>query len=473
MPSPCRSPFVVYRSGEHNYKHASKGRVIRSTAPCGRCDPCVAMRKQEWSGRLIAEALTSAAVAFVTLTYKEEPKEFRYADIQTFLKRFRAKMEYRHGASVRFLCVGERGDRFKRIHWHLLLFFDKPVQIGPWGRETHPGQLWEHWEHGWSTVYDIDPADATGVARYCIKYAIKGHRRHGLPRARMSLKPGIGVPYLVARAREWARAGLTPQGTYVLPGVVWMRGRKEGQHQQFRLSGCCRAEVIEAWRKEWRLTKGDTLPEASPWLLKYDPEAIFRRRATEPFNWRPLQTGRLTVGERGRAVDYTVHSRVIISPQGWAATVAVRDDGKASVFVGTDTVLWSTGFPVKESFSEVLDLPPRETIRLDAWMRSIRPFDYRSRVDEKKETVAEKRKRWREAVRQHVIASIERQRARWGVSPTAHGIYNTAYDPAADNGRTIATSPDEYDPETGEVYASPGYKENRSLNSYGCYGCDE
>lgn len=474
MPSPCASPFLIYRSGEHTYKDAARGRVVRSTAPCGRCDPCVAMRKQEWTGRLIAEGLASASVAFVTLTYKEKPERFDYGDVQAMLKRLRMALWRKHQCKVRFLAVGERGDAFKRIHWHLLLFLDKPIQLGPWGKETHPGQLWEHWEHGWTTISNVDAGLMAVKARYCIKYAIKGHGRGDLPRARMSLKPGLGVPYLVGQARQWARRGIVPQGWYHLPGAIWERGTKKGQHQKFRLSGCCRAEVIEAWRNEWALTYPGRDVPVNKWLMKYDDEAIWERDPRQRISYIPGRLPTIYVSEL-RAEKKMSEGRYLVFPDGRSCYVAVRSDGAAAVFQHGNEVFWHAGWPVYDTFTEVLDLAPREAIRLDAWMRKLRGPQYRSPYAIEAETVQQKRERWKAAAREWTIQTIREQRKRHGVSRTAHGIYSTRYDPYAP-GQGFITDPGEgciYDPLTGEVVNKDGSNPAfRSLADYGCYGCD-
>lgn len=476
MTSWCQSPFLIYRSAEHTYKDAAKGRVIRSAAPCGRCDPCVAVRKQDWTGRLIAEGLSSKAVAFVTLTYKEKPDGFPYEHVQKMLKLLRMELWRKHKCGLRFFCAGERGDLKGRPHWHLLLFLDRPVSLGPWGIETHPGKKWKHWRHGWTTISNVDPELLAVKSRYLIKYAIKGHGRSDLPQARMSLKPGLGVPYLKAWARDCARKGVIPNGVYTLPGLKWERGFKAGRHVEFRLAACCRREVIEAWRSEWMLWRNEE-PPATDWLLQYDDEAIWRRKLKTPVTYAPMREATICVAHKDAEAPVKIIARTIIVPGKWAAEIRIRaENGECRIFQQDDGATWFDGIPVENSVSEVLDIASGDVIRLDSWLRNIRGPEYRSPYVQNEETVAEKRKRWKIAVREYTKNQEIRLRAKHGTSRTAHSIYRKSYDPFADNGRSIgceASTNEEFDPFTGEIFAPGENPANWSLADFGCYGCDE
>lgn len=127
--------------------------------PCERCRFCFARRKRDRSGRGAAQAAISAEVVVVTATYRpgepgahvfitsDRSKMLRaIRDRQTKLARKRlglSKRDVRKGgilareavkaetARIVFLGCGEPGSRRGRIHWHILLFFDKPSEIAP------------------------------------------------------------------------------------------------------------------------------------------------------------------------------------------------------------------------------------------------------------------------------------------------------------------------------------------------------
>lgn len=140
------------------------------------------------------ESLGNALV--VALTYNEESEHsrrsaqvFDYKDVQDFLKNLRRQVQYHLGrtGAVSFVACGERGDRFDRCHWHLVLFAQVDlIPLGkwfaPWGQVfgardivSPPGiadpwrRSWSLWPHGFVTVQEPD----YGGFRYAMSYALK------------------------------------------------------------------------------------------------------------------------------------------------------------------------------------------------------------------------------------------------------------------------------------------------------------
>lgn len=99
--------------------------------PCGHCPNCRRSKSGEWSLRISLESLSWNDLAFVTLTYDNEncPKDYSLvpSHLTNFVKRLRSHIE-RRGVSgkIRYYGVGEYGDRFKRPHYHLIIFGLKP-----------------------------------------------------------------------------------------------------------------------------------------------------------------------------------------------------------------------------------------------------------------------------------------------------------------------------------------------------------
>lgn len=376
----------------------------------------------------MAEGFSSASVAFVTLTYKETPTSFVYDDVQTMLKQLRMALWRKHRCVVRFYCAGERGDLFGRIHWHLLLFLSKPVSLGPWGKETHPGQLWKYWPHGWTTISNVDHATLPLKARYVMKYAIKGHGRQDLPRARMSLKPGIGVPYLTQCAQEWAAKGIVPNGSYHLPGIKWDRGYKAGRHVAFRIAGCARKAVADAWRLAWVIRYPGRAVPSSEWLdaqFRNDEDFVFEPRGRQKMTWELTRPRTLVVGEVKAGADgfgRVRHARTLVG-SGWSVDLVVTPEGFAYVDAG------KARWPLVDSVSEVLDLPGNLVITLDRWIRRSRGPQWMGLPDHAKqaEEIEKQREQTREFFRQHTAATVEKLRKRHGVAPTASGVYNSRY----------------------------------------------
>lgn len=215
---------------------------------CGQCPSCLAGRKNDWTGRLIAEALRAQSVYFLTLTYKDEPTEFVYADVQRMLYHLRTDLKRHHGGkTVRFFCVGERGNKKGRIHWHMLLFFDQPHSL----RRMKPGEIWKYWPHGWTSIDAVPRHDTAQRIRYCAKYAVKKLGDNRACRARFSLKPAIGSAYVFDHAKDVADAGLPFLGWYRIPGITWSRGNKKGELIKFRLRGSCARQACKAYHYQW------------------------------------------------------------------------------------------------------------------------------------------------------------------------------------------------------------------------------
>lgn len=115
--------------------------VNGETFACGKCFPCKVGRISDWSTRLHFEELNSLSSNFVTLTYSNENLKFpgkkaharnfatlHTRDVQLFFKRLRKadsktrSAEMRRAYPIKYICAGEYGTRYKRPHYHLLVF---------------------------------------------------------------------------------------------------------------------------------------------------------------------------------------------------------------------------------------------------------------------------------------------------------------------------------------------------------------
>lgn len=133
MSTRCTTPFGV--------KDKKTGQTI--PVPCGKCPDCRARRASGWSFRLMQEAKHSISAHFITLTYDTKHIPITRAtyptldkrDVQLFFKRLRKAHEKdTRGAcslddlplpvlpKIRYYAVGEYGGRFKRPHYHVILF---------------------------------------------------------------------------------------------------------------------------------------------------------------------------------------------------------------------------------------------------------------------------------------------------------------------------------------------------------------
>lgn len=271
----CTDPIPLhYLRGQPPLNSPIYGRRMRDKVSCGKCKACRANRKMDWSGRLYAEALFSSEVVFSTFTYKEEPERFRYSDIQTMLRKMRDDARYFQKNNIRFFCVGEKGTLHNRKHWHMLMFFSQPSGLIRWGRETHPGQLWEHWPHGWADIQPLAGGEWLHKIRYTAKYCLKDNSTDERYPCKSSLKPGIGDAFFRDLADRMAKAGVAPNGKYQHDGIRWERGRKKGELVDFSMTHATRYNFIDYYRAAWEKYHPEKDVPMTEWMQAFDDEAI-------------------------------------------------------------------------------------------------------------------------------------------------------------------------------------------------------
>lgn len=92
---------------------------------CRKCLPCRLNIAREKAIRAVHEASMHDNNIFLTLTYDEEHLEsprLIYSHWQTFIKDLRDKLGYEPENRITTIVTGEYGDKFKRPHWHAIIF---------------------------------------------------------------------------------------------------------------------------------------------------------------------------------------------------------------------------------------------------------------------------------------------------------------------------------------------------------------
>lgn len=214
----CYRPLDCWQRDDGSITFKERGGDLKRAlrVPCGRCIGCRLDRAQSWAVRCMHEAHVHGwCNSFVTLTYKPEecPSSLRYEDFRGFMKRLR-KVK----GPTRFFMCGEYGEQLSRPHYHALLF-------GCWFHDRYPwkenlyrsGELEALWPLGFSSVGDVTFDSAGYVARYVTEKVVgdgaEAHYRRVDPATgecvdlepefcRMSLKPGIGAPWLARYHRD-------------------------------------------------------------------------------------------------------------------------------------------------------------------------------------------------------------------------------------------------------------------------------
>jgi hypothetical protein len=214
------------------------------TFACRECDDCISARINDWADRAMAEKATSKETLVLTLTYRnqedgtepEGAKAFNYKHVQDFLKRVRDAYKQKYGKTgeIRYIVAGERGSQRDRVHWHMILFADRPIsQLGdirhpitrkilnamPFGKKKR--FIWRFWKHGHCNAFEPEMSGMRYVLKYCVKDQFnivksqgKGRETkaetHGASMFRMSKKPPIGQRYLERQIADWRERGVVP-----------------------------------------------------------------------------------------------------------------------------------------------------------------------------------------------------------------------------------------------------------------------
>lgn len=193
----------------------------------------------------------------VALSYNDETEHsrrssrmFDYGDVQLFMANLRRQVEYHmeRKSVVSFIAAGEKGDRYGRCHWHLILFSEVDLLTlgrwsAPWGPVSDRSDIitpigskgrnraWSLWDHGFVVVQEPD----YGGMRYAMAYALKDqfNVRNAMGTAReassevfgtgylgMSKRPPIGARYIDAVIEECRARGIVPPTRRLtVPGV--------------------------------------------------------------------------------------------------------------------------------------------------------------------------------------------------------------------------------------------------------------
>jgi len=233
---PCYKPVTVWQptgGGPIVFKEPKARDGWRYfDIPCGKCIGCRIRKREEWAVRIYCESKVSSPNWFVTWTYDDEhlPKDggLCYRDIQLLHKRMRKKL-----GDFRFFIAGEYGDVTKRAHYHACYFGLQLDDLVPANGMHRAGKaklmrsdtLRDLWGKGNHTIGEVTYESA----RYCAVYTTKrlggamadtaysridsdGEIHRVEPEfAKMSLKPGIGEPFL----RKYHKEIYVHDGVYI------------------------------------------------------------------------------------------------------------------------------------------------------------------------------------------------------------------------------------------------------------------
>lgn len=118
----CLTPVTVLRPYRKMNKRFEDAAV---QVPCGKCRICLSKRQRDWIFRMEKELQRSSSACFITLTYEHPPTTqnglytLQSQDLTKFFKRLRIKARK---AKIRYYAVGEYGSKYRRPHYHAIVF---------------------------------------------------------------------------------------------------------------------------------------------------------------------------------------------------------------------------------------------------------------------------------------------------------------------------------------------------------------
>jgi hypothetical protein len=175
---------------------------------CGKCYACRKNKSIEWIFRIHWEDKKHIFSQFLTLTYSPEhvPTKIRnnqlvyelhYPDVQLFLKNLRRKIDYAgFKTKIRYFIVGEYGKKFKRPHYHIIL----------WGNPLPENTIQKTWDKGFIHIGQVEPASINYVSGYTQKKQPTYISKTGVPPEFTKMSKGrkrgegIGTNYLDTNA---------------------------------------------------------------------------------------------------------------------------------------------------------------------------------------------------------------------------------------------------------------------------------
>lgn len=190
---------------------------------CGKCNFCLQNRRNDWAIRMHWENKISMGSAFITLTYDNEhvprvkgnmfdftlKKRHLYRFLKT-IKQGQARelkktywKAYAKEWVMRYFAVGEYGTKFKRPHYHVILFNVHPDTIS----DLRAGKYWKKGRIHAGTV-------TIESASYCAKYVIdkepitddnKQKPFATMSRGSKNKMGGLGHNY-IEKNKQWHRA---------------------------------------------------------------------------------------------------------------------------------------------------------------------------------------------------------------------------------------------------------------------------
>lgn len=201
----------------HQIIITQKGRRI--LVPCGKCYNCRKNRRNGWYVRFLEETKSAKSAFFLTLTYSEENvptlevdgmihKVLDYRDVQLFLKRWRKYLS-KYDIKLRFYACSEYGSKTGRPHYHMLCWFNKPLDTLRMSTAQRKDVFESKWSKGFTSISRITSKRMYYVTKYMLKSRSNYESNIYRP-MRCYCSNGIGANYLTAARIAFHKQALFP-----------------------------------------------------------------------------------------------------------------------------------------------------------------------------------------------------------------------------------------------------------------------
>lgn len=200
------------------------GEVVR--VPCGQCIACRLNYGKLWSIRMMEELKHHDKACFATLTYDEEHLGYVCedygspvlvkSDLQKFWKRLRKER------SVRYFACGEYGDRFKRPHYHAIIYGVDPSEID---------LIQKYWDKGYVKLGTVTPDSCSYVAKYMTK-KLRGKALDD----KLEEDPDYQNEFVLMSRRPGIGSDLSSEMVRFLRdnGFIWRKGHRSGLPRYYK-----------------------------------------------------------------------------------------------------------------------------------------------------------------------------------------------------------------------------------------------